>query len=62
MSWMPIETAPTNEWVLVLDGIGDVCAAHHQFGYWYAWFDYVGEDLKLTGVTHWQALPEPPES
>lgn len=58
--WQPIETAPNDTWVLLYDESGDVVCGHSQFGYWYAWFDWVDEGLKLN-PTRWMPLPEPPK-
>lgn len=66
-TWMPIDTAPRDERVLLWNGTGMYC------GHWAksietddeAWiiaeFGNEGEQL-LTKATHWLPLPEPPES
>ncbi len=58
--WMPIESAPSDELVLIADRLGDIFVAHSQFGYWYAWVDFVDPALEIKNPTHWQPLPPPP--
>lgn len=56
--WRPIESAPKDDWVLVKTKIGDVITAHQQFGYWYAWIDYIGPELVIEDAIGW--MPTPP--
>ena len=63
-SWQPIETAPIDEWVLMLDG-SNCKISTRQTGC----NVYVDKRLKdgqtfnayLHSYTHWQPLPEPPK-
>jgi hypothetical protein len=49
--WLPIETAPFKQRVIVLFGNGQVGTMIFD----YAW------DFKTTYATHWMPLPKPPK-
>ena len=52
--WQPIETAPTDQKILVTDG-EMVWTAWSKGGMWWAVDDRSGP------ITHWMPLPEPPK-
>ena len=55
-NWQPIKTAPEDKLVLVYGVDRGVCIASFDRGFCYTLH---GDDID---VTHWQPLPEPPES
>lgn len=66
--WQPIETAPTDEPVLLWDGRKVVVArrARHQ-GHWYVADTYGRLSILVPGlgnhpVSHWMPLPEGPRT
>ena len=57
MEWKPIETAPTQEWILVTVK-GSVLRVQFDKD----WFDETGKIMALhKHFTHWMPLPIPPE-
>ena len=59
--WKTLESAPEDTFVLIVDHLGDMYVAHNQFGYWYAWGDYINEELEIKTARYWRYLPSPPE-
>lgn len=57
-SWMPIETAPAGQMVLLWDGSSIYMAERSRFyeGLW----DDGDYNSKMDGFTHWMPLPYPP--
>jgi len=58
--WLPIETAPEDEWVLIgWTGKEELDIAKHRTHGWTSGSGFHPEDPQ---PTHWQPLPSPPEN
>lgn len=53
--WMPIETAPEGEFLLIASCEGLYVAWRDSQGYW-----QYSDDEFVDAPTHWQPLPAPP--
>lgn len=61
MRWQPIESAPKDREVLLLDPEVGVCmGAYYSGKYWTTVCVRGGED-DFSEPTHWMPLPEPPK-
>ena len=58
--WQPIETAPVDEWVLMLDGDRTMSRSRYDIPVYVDMVESGGQG-RGTSYTHWMPLPKPPK-